>query len=132
MADNANLKRIASNVSEKKRVESLGKGDAARAEIQEIIGNDLVDHDKLVAIVFQVFNSMPASLQKNCTAEDLRRDVLAKCRGSLDRAAQRLQATNDDPRVVEAKVRTLHATFINQVNRAMRDASEKQKAAGKK
>jgi len=132
MADSSNLKKISQNVSEKKRVESLGKGDAARANIQEIIGNDLVDHEKLITIVFQTFNKMLPSVQKNCTAEDLRRDVLLKCQGSLEKAAERLRATNEDQRVVEAKIRTLNATFINQVNRAMRDAAERQKAAGKK
>jgi len=132
MAASANLKKIGQNVSEKKRLDSIGKNDAARAEIQEIIGNDIVDHERLIAVVLQVFNNLPRFRQATYTADEWRADILVKCQGSLDKAAQHLRETNEDPRVVQAKIRTLNVAFIKQVNQAMRDAAERQKAAAKK
>jgi len=88
--------------------------------------NDLIPHRKLMAIAQRAWQMMPLAERASKQAiERWRAAIYLACKQSLDLAAATLKERNDDePSILNTKLMLLKETFVNQVNRAMRDLSE--------
>jgi hypothetical protein len=116
------LRRIESNMKEEERKRGNVASAAAKKEIQEIVGHDIVNHDKLKSIVANVWLSLPPSQAKSFTADDWIHSVHQRCEGALQKAEQHLAANNQgDDKMLAAKVKTLRVGFANQVRRAINE-----------
>ena len=89
--------------------------------------SDLIPHQKLINIAYNAWHTMPTSERASSQAvEKWRAAIYLACKTSLDAAAAALKERNEDePGLLGTKLALLKETFTKQVDRAMRDLSER-------
>lgn len=92
--------------------------------------SDLIPHDKLILIARNAWRQMPATERSSSQAvEKWRAAIYKACKPSLDVAVASLEERNGDERsLLSTKLVLLRETFTKQVDRAMRDLSEGDRA----
>jgi hypothetical protein len=127
--DRSRLRKIAGNLSEDDRKAKLSSAADIRRDIEETLGTDIVNQDKLVALAENIWLAVPISARPNFTAEDWQRAIHNRCTAAMVRAEQRLEETKYDDKMFTAKVKILRQTFAAQVVRAMQEVSDKYRRA---
>ena len=106
----------------------MAKDDVSLEETLNSFGSsDLIPHQKLINIAFNAWHSMPVSERGGPQAvERWRRAIYSACKPSLDVAASVLKERNaDEPGLLGTKLALLKEAFTKQVDRAMRDLSDR-------
>ena len=124
-SDKGRLSKIAANMGEEERKKQLSHAAEVRRDIEETLGHDVVNQDKLEVIAEQIWLTIPHSRRAEFTAEDWRQAIFDRCAAALRKAEERLEETRVDDRMFAAKVRILRSTFASQVLRAMQAVGEK-------
>ena len=117
--DSRRLSKIASNISEEERLKQLGSYADTRRDIEETLGTDIIDQEKLERIAEAVWNSVPPGQRPGVSAQAWQQAIYDRCSSAIGMAERRLYETRIDDRFFAAKQKILHATFSNQVVRAM-------------
>lgn len=126
MADDRNrMRKIASNLSEDQRKKQLSSAADIRRDIEETLGTDIVNQEKLVDIAEKIWLAIPLNARAKFTAEDWQKAIHDRCTAALVRAEQRLEENKIDDKMFMAKVKILRQTFASQVVRAMQEVAEK-------
>jgi CheY-like chemotaxis protein len=94
-----------------------------RKDIQDMVGYDIVRHDRLVAMAEHIWLSVPLKQRARYTATDWQADIVEKYRDVLAKAEQKLSASNPEPRMLKANINILRNSFIRQVVRAMQEVA---------
>jgi hypothetical protein len=128
--DRERMRKIASNVAEEDRRKQLAEAASKRADIEETLGTDVVNQDKLVALAEHIWQSVPVSQRPNFSAADWQKAIHDRCTSALMRAEQRLEENKIDEKMFTAKVKILRQTFSSQVVRAMQDVADKYRKLG--
>jgi hypothetical protein len=123
--DHNRMRKIASHLSEEDRLKQLSSAADVRRDIEETLGTDIVDQEKLVKLAEHIWLAVPLSHRANYTAEDWQQAIHDRCAPALVRAEQRLEENKIDEKMHAAKVRILRSTFSHQVIRAMSEVAEK-------
>ncbi len=123
--DRTRLRKIASNLSEEERLQKLGQAADVRRDIEETLGTDVVNHEKLVVLVEHIWLSVPVTQRDAFSATDWQKAIYERCTAALKRAEQRLEETKTDDKMFIAKIKILRQTFAQQVIRAMQEVSAK-------
>ena len=131
MANDSNLRKIASNLGEEDRIKQLSQAADVRRDIEATLGSDIVNQDKLVKLAEGIWLAVPMSQRGKFTAEDWQKAIHDKCTSALVRAEQKLEENKIDEKMHLAKVKILRATFAQQVVRAMHTVSDHYRAAQK-
>ena len=100
----------------------------AQQDIQEIVGYDIVNHQRLLMLADTAWRSVPSNKRAAFTVADWQSAVYEKCRDALAKAEKKLAEANPDPRILKANVNILHGAFRRQVIRAMQELSEHYRA----
>jgi hypothetical protein len=124
-ADRSRLNKIAANLGEEERLKNLSHAAEVRRDIEETLGHDVVNQDKLESLAEHIWLTVPHARRAEFTAEDWQRAIFDRCASALKRAEERLEENQTDDRMFAAKVRILRQTFAQQVLRAMQAVSEK-------
>ena len=103
------------------------KSDSLEETLNSFGAADLIPHSKLLDIAFRAWHGMPVADRASKQAvEKWKAAIYVKCKPSLDVAAESLKERNgDEPSLLATKLMLLKETFIKQVDRAMRDLSER-------
>ncbi|HIJ38995.1 MAG TPA: hypothetical protein HPP80_08875 [Rhodospirillaceae bacterium] len=123
--DRTRMRKIASNLSEEGRKEQLSKLKDVRRDIEETLGTDIVNQDKLTKLAENIWLAVPLSARGSFTAEEWQKAIHERCTSALMRAEQVLEENKIDDKMFVAKVKILRQTFAAQVVRAMHDVSDK-------
>jgi len=124
-SDKGRLSKIASNMGEEERKKQLSHAADVRRDIEETLGHDVVNQDKLESIAEHIWLTVPHHRRTEFTAEEWQRAIFDRCSTALKRAEERLEENRTDDRMFAAKVRILRSTFASQVVRAMQAVGEK-------
>ena len=126
MADDRNrLRKIASNLSEEGRRKELESASNVRRDIEETLGTDVVNQDKLEDLAEKIWLAVPVQSRGKFSAEDWRAAIHDRCTTALMRAEEKLAENKTDERMFIAKIKILRQTFGQQVLRAMQTVSRK-------
>jgi len=126
MADErSRLNKIASNVGEEARLKNLSQAAEVRRDIEQTLGHDVVNQDRLVGLAEFVWLNVPPVKRAEYTAAEWQRAIYDRCTPALKRAEEKLEENSTDVKLFAAKVKTLRQTFANQVGRAMQTVAEK-------
>lgn len=123
--DRTRLRKIAGNLSEEDRKSKLSAAAEIRRDIEETLGTDIVNHEKLVALAEGIWLAVPAAAKARFTAEDWQRAIHERCTAAMVRAEQKLEENKYDEKMFAAKVKILRQTFAAQVVRAMQEVSDR-------
>ena len=123
--DARRLNRIASNAAEETRLKNLSKAAEVRRDIEETLGHDVVNQERLTALAEYIWVNVPAEERANYNAETWRKAIYARCMDALKRAEEKLGENRTDDKLFIAKVKTLRQTFAQQVHRAMQEVADK-------
>ncbi len=124
MSNDKRLRQISSNMAEEDRRKMLSQAADKRRDIEETLGTDVINHEALVKMAYAIWMNVPASMRKNYSAEDWRRDITAKLSRAIEAAEDQIQRNNTDERMLQAKLTILRQTFAKQVHRAMNDVAK--------
>ncbi|MTJ80570.1 MAG: hypothetical protein F8N37_06070 [Telmatospirillum sp.] len=123
--DRNRLRKIAGNLSEDERKSKLSAAADIRRDIEEVLGTDIVNQEKLVALAEGIWLAIPVTARARFTAEDWQRAIHERCTAALVRAEQKLEENKYDDKMFAAKVKILRQTFAAQVVRAMQSVADK-------
>lgn len=123
--ERARLRKIASHAAEEDRLKALSKAAEIRRDIEETLGHDVVNQDKLVQIAEYAWVHVPPDMRANFSAADWQKAIFDRCAAALKRAEERLEENRSDDKLFVAKVKILRQTFARQVHRAMQTVAEK-------
>lgn len=123
--DRARLRKIASNLGEEDRRKQLGSAANVRRDIEETLGSDIVNQEKLVQLAESIWAAVPVPSRAKFTAEDWQKAIHDRCTNALVRAEQKLEENKIDEKMFVAKVKILRQTFASQVVRAMQEVADK-------
>jgi len=123
--DRSRLSKIAANIGEEERLKNLSHAAEVRRDIEETLGHDVVNQDKLETIAEQIWKTIPHDRRGAFTADDWQRAIFDRCATALKLAEERLEENRTDDKLFAAKVRILRQTFASQVLRAMTTVGEK-------
>lgn len=123
--DRARMRKIASHISEDGRKSKLSSAADVRRDIEETLGTDIVNQEKLVELAEKIWLAVPAQARAKFTAEDWQAAIHDRCTNALLRAEQKLEENKIDDKMFVAKVKILRHTFASQVVRAMHEVAEK-------
>jgi hypothetical protein len=123
--DNRRLSKIASVIGEEERLKNLSHAAEVRRDIEETLGHDVVNQDKLEQIAERVWLNVPVEHRATYTAEAWRQSIYDRCSVALKSAEERLSENKSDEKMFIAKVKTLRNGFAQQVVRAMQTVSDK-------
>ncbi|MDR3435483.1 hypothetical protein [Telmatospirillum sp.] len=123
--DNNRLRKIAGNLSEDERKSKLSSAADIRRDIEETLGTDIINQEKLVALAEAIWLAVPVSVRPKFTAEDWQKAIHERCTSALVRAEQKLEENKYDDKMFAAKVKILRQTFASQVIRAMQGVADK-------
>ncbi len=126
--ERSRLRKIASNAAEEDRLKALGKAADVRRDIEETLGHDVVNQDKLTQIAEYVWATVPADRRANFSAAEWQKAIFDRCAGALKRAEEKLEENRTDDKLFVAKVKILRQTFAQQVHRAMQAVADKYQA----
>lgn len=127
--DRSRIRRIAGNLSEEERKSKLSTAANVRRDIEETLGTDIVNQEKLVALAENIWLAVPVAARAKFTAEDWQRAIHDRCTNALIRAEKRLEENKIDDKMFAAKVKILRQTFAAQVVRAMQEVADKYRRA---
>src|SRR5579871_4995822 len=108
--ERSRLNRIASNAAEEDRLKRLGQAAEIRRDIEETLGHDVVNQDKLVQIAENIWNGVPLDQRANYSAVDWQKAIFDRCMTALKRAEEKLEENRTDDKLFVAKVKTLRQT----------------------
>lgn len=132
MPDDRNrMRKIAANVSEEERLKQLSSAADVRRDIEETLGTDIVNQEKLEQLAEGIWLSVPVSHRPRFSAEDWQAAIYERCTSAITRAEQRLAENKTDERMHIAKVKILRNTFAQQVVRAMSDVANRYRNGAK-
>jgi hypothetical protein len=123
--DRNRLRKIAGNLSEDERKSKLSTAADIRRDIEETLGTDIVNQEKLVALAEAIWLAVPVAARPKFTAEDWQKAIHERCTSALVRAEQKLEENKYDDKMFAAKVKILRQTFSAQVVRAMQSVADK-------
>ncbi len=123
--DRNRMRKIAANLSEEGRKKQLSAAADVRRDIEETLGSDIVNQEKLTQLAEQIWLAVPHQARAKFTAEDWQKAIHDRCMTALMRAEQKLEENKIDEKMFMAKVKILRQTFAAQVVRAMHDVAEK-------
>lgn len=123
--DRSRMRKIASNLSEEDRKKQLSKSSDVRRDIEETLGTDIVNQEKLTKLAEGIWLAVPIAARGRFTAEEWQKAIHDRCTSALMRAEQVLQENKIDEKMFVAKVKILRQTFASQVVRAMNSVAEK-------
>jgi hypothetical protein len=123
--DNNRLRKIAGNLSEEERKSKLSSAADIRRDIEETLGTDIINQEKLVALAEAIWLAVPVSVRPKFTAEDWQKAIHERCTSALVRAEQKLEENKYDDKMFAAKVKILRQTFASQVIRAMQGVADR-------
>lgn len=123
--DRSRIRKIAGNMSEEERKTKLSSAADVRRDIEETLGTDIVNHEKLVALVENIWLAVPVASRSRFTAEDWQKAIHDRCTNALIRAEKKLEENKIDDKMFTAKVKILRQTFAAQVVRAMQEVADK-------
>ena len=123
--DRTRLKKIASYAAEEERLKNLGKAAEVRRDIEETLGHDVVNQEKLTQIAEYVWAAVPHERRADFSATDWQKAIFDRCAAALKRAEEKLEENRTDDKLFIAKVKILRQTFAHQVHRAMQAVAEK-------
>ena len=123
--DRARLRKIASNLSEDGRKKQMAAAADVRRDIEETLGHDIVNQEKLVEMAERIWLAVPVASRPRFTAEDWQAAIHDRCTTALIRAEEKLSENKTDEKMFVAKVKILRQTFSAQVVRAMHEVAEK-------
>jgi len=107
--------------------------DALDDALSSFGSSDLIPHSKLIQIARNAWNRMPASDRGSAQAvERWRAAIYMACKPSLEAASasmrERAGEDDEDSSHIATKLALLKEAFTNQVDRAMRDLSDGDRA----
>jgi hypothetical protein len=123
--DRARLRKIASNAAEEERLKNLGRAAEVRRDIEETLGHDVVNQDKLTQIAEYIWATVPSDRRNEFSASDWQKAIFDRCASALKRAEEKLEENRTDDKLFVAKVKILRQTFAQQVHRAMQTVADK-------
>ena len=123
--DHRRLNKIASNAAEETRLKNLSNAAEVRRDIEETLGHDVVNQDKLEQLAEYIWMNVPGDQRASYTAEVWRQSIYDRCAAALKNAEERLSENRTDDKLFIAKVKILRQTFAQQVVRAMQSVSER-------
>lgn len=123
--ERSRLKKIASNAAEEERLSKLGKAAEVRRDIEETLGHDVVNQDKLTQIAEYIWVTVPGDRRAAFSANDWQKAIFDRCAAALKRAEEKLEENRTDDKLFIAKVKILRQTFAQQVHRAMQTVADK-------
>ena len=123
--DRARMRKIASHLSEGDRQKKLSSAADVRRDIEETLGTDIVNQEKLTELAEKIWLAVPVQSRGKFTAEDWQAAIHDRCTNALLRAEQKLEENKIDDKMFVAKVKILRSTFAAQVVRAMQQVAEK-------
>lgn len=123
--DRTRMRKIASNLSEEDRKKQLSKSSDIRRDIEETLGTDVVNQEKLTKLAEGIWLAVPLAARARFTAEEWQKAIHERCTSALMRAEHVLEENKIDDKMFVAKVKILRQTFASQVIRAMHDISKK-------
>jgi hypothetical protein len=124
-ADRTRLRKIAGNLSEDDRKAKLSSAATVRRDIEETLGTDIVNQEKLISLAENIWLAVPVASRPKFTAEDWQKAIHNRCTSALVRAEQKLEENKYDDKMFAAKVKILRQTFASQVVRAMQSVADK-------
>jgi len=127
--DRSRLRKIAGALSEEDRKAKLSNAADIRRDIEETLGTDIVNQEKLVSLAENIWLAVPISARPNFTAEDWQKAIHNRCTSAMVRAEQKLEENKYDDKMFAAKVKILRQTFASQVVRAMQEVADKYRRA---
>ena len=103
------------------------KRESLEETLNALGSSDLIPHDKLIEIAFRAWHQMPVADRAGKQAvEKWKLAIYTVCKPSVDAAAAALKERNgDEPALLGTQLMLLKDAFIRQVDRAMRDLSER-------
>ena len=104
---------------------SRSEAEAKRLDFEKLAGNDVFRHERLVGLVEDVWLRVPERKLAAYTSQQWLKDVLERCRGSIDKATEKLREGNSEDRIFVMKAKMLRNGVVNQIIRAMGEVSEK-------
>jgi hypothetical protein len=123
--ERARLRKIASNAGEEERLKKLGQAADVRRDIEETLGHDVVNQEKLTQIAEYVWATIPGDRRASFSAADWQKAIFDRCSSALKRAEEKLEENRTDDKLFVAKVKILRQTFAQQVHRAMQAVADK-------
>ncbi|HEY1721904.1 MAG TPA: hypothetical protein VGG27_11715 [Magnetospirillaceae bacterium] len=123
--ERSRLKKIASNAAEEDRLKNLSKAADVRRDIEETLGHDVVNQEKLTQIAEYVWATVPNDRRASFNAADWQKAIFDRCAVALKRAEEKLEENRTDDKLFIAKIKILRQTFAQQVHRAMQSVSDK-------
>jgi len=121
--EGASFSDNATSQEEASRLRQLATAAEARKDIQDMVGYDIVNHDRLIALAENIWRSVPENKRYQYTAKQWQADIYDKCHDAMVKAEKKLAETNPDPRMLKASVNILRRSFSQQVIRAMQEIS---------
>lgn len=126
--ERSRLRKIASNAAEEDRLKNLSKAADVRRDIEETLGHDVVNQEKLTQIAEYIWVTVPGDMRANFSATDWQKAIFDRCAAALKRAEEKLEENRTDDKLFIAKIKILRQTFAQQVHRAMQAVSDKYQA----
>jgi len=115
--------KVAVDLVEEERLKRMAAAAEARKDIQDLVGYDIVNHDRLITLADNIWREVPPKKRASYTTQDWQAAIYEKCRDSLVKAEKKLAESNPEPRLLKANVNILRSAFARQVIRAMREIS---------
>lgn len=115
---------IVGTQAEEERLKRLATMAETRKDIQDMVGYDIVNHDRLLTLAENIWRSVPLNKRAKYSVKDWQADIYDKCRPALVSAEKKLAENNPEPRLLQANTNILRSTFSRQVIRAMQEISE--------
>jgi len=123
--ERARLKKIASFAAEEERLKNLGRAAEVRRDIEDTLGHDVVNQEKLTQIAEYIWVTIPNDRRAAFSAADWQKAIFDRCAVALKRAEEKLEENRADEKLFVAKIKILRQTFAAQVHRAMQAVAEK-------
>jgi hypothetical protein len=127
--DRTRLRKIAGALSEDDRKTKLSAAADIRRDIEETLGTDIVNQEKLVSLAENIWLAVPVAARSKFTAEDWQKAIHDRCTAAMIRGEQKLEENKYDDKMFAAKVKILRQTFASQVVRAMQEIADKYRRA---
>jgi hypothetical protein len=119
------IRKIAGALSEDERKTKLSSAADIRRDIEETLGYDIVNQEKLTTLAENIWLAVPVAARARFTAEDWQKAIHDRCTSAIVRAEQKLEENKIDDKMFAAKVKILRQTFASQVVRAMQEVADK-------
>ena len=109
--------------TEEERLKHLEGAAEARKDLQDLVGYDIVNHDKLLILAEMIWRDLPPKQRARFTSKEWQAAIYDKCQDALLKAEKKLAEHSPDPRLLQAKIKILRSSFARQVVRAMQEIS---------